>query len=78
MNTEKFLGFVIPSLKTPSVCESCGDEFTCGASLKGCWCMDLQLTDKSREELKKKFDDCLCPSCLKEFAEPESPEIVPD
>ena len=36
--------------------------------LKGCWCMNLKLTDDARNELKSKFNDCLCQQCLEKLA----------
>ena len=46
------------------VCESCGKNFTCGASLSGCWCSEIKLTDEARAELKAQYRDCLCRECL--------------
>lgn len=46
------------------VCDSCGNKFTCGASLSGCWCSEIKLTDEARAELKKRYSDCLCRECL--------------
>lgn len=61
-------GFVSEKYKTPSVCESCGDEFVCGASLRGCWCMEIELSDEARADLKTRFDKCLCRDCLEKTA----------
>ncbi len=52
----------------PFVCESCGDEFGCGAKLDGCWCMEVTLSEKSTAEIAKDFAGCLCPQCLGSFA----------
>jgi hypothetical protein len=59
-----------PEQYSPSVCDSCGDEFGCGAKLDGCWCNDLKLDPGGAETLKNKFDGCLCPKCLAVFASP--------
>lgn len=67
MNLKNALGFISEKYKTPSVCESCGEEFTCGATLKGCWCMNVELTDETREKLKSEFKNCLCKKCLEKF-----------
>lgn len=64
MKLKKALGFVSLKYKDPSVCESCGEEFVCGATLKGCWCMEIELTDEARKDLKSKFRNCLCRNCL--------------
>jgi hypothetical protein len=47
-------------------CESCGREFTCGASLKGCWCAEVEVSDEDRASLRARFSDCLCRECLED------------
>ena len=64
MKLKKATGVIAEKDKQPSVCEQCGAEFTCGASLGSCWCMKVELSAETREELKSKFNDCLCPDCL--------------
>ena len=49
-------------------CEGCGKAFVCGATLAGCWCAEVKLTDEQRTELKAKYQRCLCRECLEEFA----------
>jgi hypothetical protein len=68
MKLKKALGFISEKYKEPSICESCGEEFICGATLKGCWCMNIELNDENRQVLKSKFNDCLCRSCLEKYA----------
>ena len=51
-------------------CESCGQEFSCGASVFGCWCSEIELTDETRAELKQRYRDCLCRDCLEKLAVP--------
>ena len=53
------------------VCESCGAEFTCGASLAGCWCSGVELGDAARAELRSRFRRCLCRACLESYAAPK-------
>ena len=60
-------GLISEKYKSPSVCESCGDEFTCGATLKGCWCMNVKLSETTQKTLKSKFKKCLCKKCLEKF-----------
>ena len=50
------------------VCESCGNQFTCGASLSGCWCSEIKLDDEARAKIKSRYQDCLCRDCLERFA----------
>jgi hypothetical protein len=64
MKVKKALALISEKFKEPQKCESCGEDFTCGASLKGCWCFNKSLTDETRENLKSKFTDCLCENCL--------------
>jgi hypothetical protein len=64
----KLAVLVPPSLRGPSACESCGAEFVCGATLAGCWCSEVKLSDKTRAELRARFQTCLCRACLERFA----------
>jgi hypothetical protein len=57
-----------PILQKPGVCPSCGQPFACELSLSGCWCSTLSLTDDDRAQLRARFDGCLCPACLTQFA----------
>jgi Cysteine-rich CWC len=66
---------VAPSLREPSTCESCGGEFTCGATLAGCWCGELKLTDETRADLSARFRRCLCRACLERFAAGETEDV---
>ena len=50
------------------VCEACGNEFSCGASLRGCWCSEINLSETARAELKGLYQDCLCRDCLEKVA----------
>jgi len=49
-------------------CSKCGSEFTCGNEKPGCWCEDLFLDIATLNELKEKYDNCLCPICLEEYS----------
>lgn len=57
-----------PRFSRNLTCESCGNEFTCGASLAGCWCAEIKLGDDHRAALKQRFRDCLCRDCLERLA----------
>ena len=52
------------AFEEPSSCEACGSSFTCGASLTGCWCWKVKLTDEDRARLRSSYSKCLCPACL--------------
>lgn len=69
MNLKNILGIIRPEIRAATVCESCGNEFTCGASLAGCWCTSFKLTDETRKDLRKKFKNCLCMNCIAKYAE---------
>ncbi|PWT92579.1 MAG: hypothetical protein C5B55_06115 [Blastocatellia bacterium] len=49
-------------------CEACGKEFICGASLTGCWCSEVKLSDEQRADLRSCYSDCLCRNCLERVA----------
>lgn len=61
---QKMLGLVDARWKKPSTCESCGDSFTCGAALTGCWCSKVSLTAETRASLRTRYTGCLCRKCL--------------
>lgn len=61
-------GFIHPKFRDSSVCESCGNSFTCGATLAGCWCSEIKLTDEIRADLREKYERCLCRDCLEKLS----------
>ena len=52
-------------------CEACGETFVCGASLTGCWCSEVKISDAARAKLKEKYKGCVCRNCLEQFAADE-------
>lgn len=64
MKTKDLLAYIVPSLRPNQRCEACGEEFHCGASLAGCWCAEVKLTDEQRAALRAKYTGCLCRACL--------------
>ncbi len=48
-------------------CGGCGASFECGG-LWGCWCGRVDLNDAARRELRERYADCLCPTCLERYA----------
>ena len=60
---KKFFALLLAA-KKPFACEACGETFQCGASLKGCWCTSVPLSDEARTSLRGKYNNCLCPECL--------------
>jgi hypothetical protein len=67
MIVKKAPGILSEKPKEASRCESCGNDFFCGAVIKGCWCMKIKLSDEARSEIKAKFKNCLCRDCLKKY-----------
>lgn len=61
-------GFLSPRWRGPSTCEACGNQFTCGAKLSGCWCSELKLSDEARADLGTRYRQCLCRECLEKFS----------
>lgn len=49
-------------------CSKCGAEFGCCSEQPGCWCEGLSIDVVVLEQLKKEFDNCLCPGCLGQYA----------
>ena len=64
MNARDLLAWFAPRLRPARVCEACGQEFHCGASVWGCWCAEVKLNDAQRAALRAKHRDCLCRACL--------------
>jgi Cysteine-rich CWC len=50
-----------PTLKS---CAACGEEFSCGAPVAGCWCEDVQVAAEVLVALRARYADCLCRQCL--------------
>lgn len=63
-------------ISLPKTCQNCGEEFGCGGLC--CWCAEIKLDKSVRQELKERFTDCLCRTCLEAAARdlkvPEVPE----
>ena len=68
----KLAVLVPPSPRGPSACESCGAEFVCGATLAGCWCCEIKLSEETRAELRARYQRCLCRACLERYAAGET------
>jgi len=69
MKLSALLQTVLPRLREAAVCEACGDPFTCGASLSGCWCSEIKLSDETRAELRTRYRNCLCRACLERLSD---------
>jgi Cysteine-rich CWC len=61
---KRFAAVISPRWREPSTCEACGNQFTCGATLAGCWCAEIKLSNETRAELKGRYNSCLCKECL--------------
>ena len=68
MKLRSLAKFIHPRFRDSSVCEACGNEFVCGATLAGCWCSEIKLTDEIRAELRKNYERCLCRDCLERWS----------
>jgi hypothetical protein len=62
------LGYLSLRWKDPSRCEACGNEFTCGATITGCWCMKVTVSKETRTRLRGRYKNCLCRACLEREA----------
>ena len=56
-----------PQQQKLKTCEACGQQFLCKAMAAGCWCEEIRLTSEAREEISRRYGDCLCRNCLNEF-----------
>ena len=64
---------VIPSqCSATATCEACGAAFTCGATIAGCWCAEVKLSEAARATLRARYRSCLCRVCLENYAEVEA------
>jgi len=63
------LAQLITKGSTSATCEACGKPFTCGATLSGCWCSEIKLSDETRAELKTNYRSCLCRECLEKLGQ---------
>jgi hypothetical protein len=50
-----------PTLKR---CAACGELFSCGAPVAGCWCEEVPVAAEILLELRARYADCLCRRCL--------------
>jgi len=48
-------------------CSRCGAAFQCRSD-GHCWCVNLRLSPATLQWLERNFGDCLCPTCLAEYA----------
>jgi cysteine-rich CWC protein len=65
----KLRELILPETRAPRECEACGKPFVCGASLKGCWCLQIKLSAEARKQLRERYKHCLCQECLMKIAE---------
>ncbi len=68
MSLKKLAALISPACREPETCEACGSSFTCGAALSGCWCTEVKLSERVREQLRGRYQHCLCRECLERFA----------
>jgi len=68
MKLREFLDSSLSSFRRELTCECCGERFACGASLRGCWCAEIKLSDAARAQLRQQYRDCLCRKCMEAAA----------
>ncbi|NGZ09514.1 MAG: hypothetical protein CV088_09015 [Nitrospira sp. LK70] len=47
-------------------CEHCGQAFECGGYQ--CWCGKIGITEQQMVWIATRYQECLCPVCLKKIA----------
>ena len=50
-------------------CGQCKQTFECGQY--GCWCGQMGVTERQLDWISARFEDCLCPTCLKQVVSGE-------
>ena len=50
------------------ICPKCQSKFTCYSDAN-CWCMSLDIAPETLQDLRKQFEGCLCPDCLKIYGQ---------
>jgi hypothetical protein len=58
---------IIEGVSEKLICESCGEEFSCGANVGKCWCFSVELKAETATELREDFNSCLCENCLSKY-----------
>jgi len=49
-------------------CSKCKTLFECTCETPGCWCEGVFIDQDTLNEIKRVYENCLCPACLKEYA----------
>jgi iron complex transport system permease protein len=60
-----------PSERRSKRCALCGRLLSCREGEPGCWCESVELSRRTLAELRTIARDCLCPTCLDDFARRE-------
>lgn len=49
-------------------CNKCQQSFECKAvDISSCHCYTIKLSPEAAQEIREKYDNCLCNDCLKEY-----------
>jgi hypothetical protein len=55
-------------LPDTKICPSCGNTFNCTGE-RDCWCETVRINKKEMLLIMGRYDDCICPDCLKKYEE---------
>jgi len=55
-------------------CPLCGSRFGCAQGRPGCWCEGVAVSRDALAEIRSSAPDCICPECLRSFAERDGAE----
>ena len=61
-----------PKVKT---CPKCGVTFECTTNGGNCWCNQYTISPENLKFLNENFSNCLCESCLKDYATTEETKV---
>ena len=64
MTKTKKLPETAKGITEKSICERCGEAFSCGARVGECWCFAVEVKAETLAELREDFKNCLCENCL--------------
>jgi len=58
-------------------CPRCGTDFECKVDdLRNCDCVAVKVSLPALKTLKGRYEDCLCPNCLREIAETDADAVA--
>jgi acyl-CoA hydrolase len=58
-------------------CQRCGQAFQCNVNdISSCGCYGITLSEAQQQKISEKYDDCICPECLRYYSTIETPKHI--